>query len=391
MAEQSGNVYEFYYNLYVGRRLPDAFKSVEHGGREFCPGASEKIPEAPGIARISKTALITHCPSYLEYTPILSPAQSCRKLFRVTGYAMDLTPAETAREYLGKNLKSSFRTSLRRRLRGLENCLELRYEVYFGELEESVYLLLMREMERMLTRRFNQRNEEHMSLANWSFFRDRTLALVREKKASIFAIYDGDRPIQICLNYHFDSILFLAIPAYDIDYSKFGLGNIGVYKVLEWSVRNGITKIDMGFGALDYKLRWCNTSYVFRHYLFYQKNSPASVFFAWKHILKTRAIVFLLDKKINRVWRSFRDLLRKGQPPVLPAYRVKPTTGQEDPAGGRSPIFPFSEPDHAFLKPALLDFAYRERVSRTVVAVYPTGREKEYLLDSGKNRILVCY
>ena len=391
MAEQSGKVYEFYYNLYVGRRLPDVFESVRHGGREFRPGPGKKAPEAPGVARVSSTSVVSHCPSYLEYTPKLLPGQSCRKLFRVRGYAMDLTPSETAQEYLGKNLKSSFRTSLRRRLRGLENSLELRYEVYFGELEESVYLGLMQEMERMLTRRFNQRNEEHMSLANWNFFRNRTLALVREKKASIFVIYDADKPIQICLNYHFDSILFLAIPAYDIDYSKFGLGNIGVYKVLEWSVRNGITKIDMGFGALDYKLRWCNTSYAFRHYVFYRKNAPASVLFAWKHILKTRAVVFLLDLEINRVWRRIRNLWRKKQPPALAAYRVTPVSGAEHPAAGRSPISPFSDPAYAFLKPALLDFAYRERVRRKVIGVYPTGRENEYLLDSGKNRILVCY
>ncbi|MDC6353809.1 MULTISPECIES: GNAT family N-acetyltransferase [unclassified Robiginitalea] len=390
MAGDSQRIYEFYYNLYVGRRLPDAFESVCYRGREFRPGEGENAPEVPGKARIAKTALITHCPSYLDYTPNPRPAQSCKKLFRVRGFAMDLTGVDSAREYLGKYLNSGFRTSLRRRLRGLENSLELRHEVFFGHLEDGVYLELMRDMEQMLTRRFNQRNEEHMSLSNWAYFKDRTLELVREKKASISVIYDAEKPIQICLNYHLDSVVFLAIPAYDIDYSKYGLGIIGVYKVLEWGLRNGVTKIDMGFGALDYKLRWCNTSYAFRHYLFYEKNSPASRFFAVKHILKTRVVVFLLDRKINLLWRRFRNLWRRKPPPELPAYRVTRITGQEDRVAGRPQVYPFSDPDYAFLKHALLNFAYRERVRRTAIRVFPTRREKEYLFDSGKNRILVC-
>ncbi len=391
MAGDSQSIYEFYYNLYVGRRLPDAFESVRFKERVFRPVRGESAADGLGLARVSQTALVTHCPSYLEYTPKLAPTQACKKLFRVRGFAMDLTSVDTAEDYLRKNLKSGFRTSLRRRLRGLEISLELRHEVFCGKLEEEAYLELMQDMERMLTRRFNQRNEDHMSLANWNYYKDRTLELVREKKASISVIYDAEKPIQICLNYHLDSIVFLAIPAYDIDYSKFGLGNIGVYKVLEWSLRHGITTIDMGFGALDYKLRWCNTSYAFRHYLFYERNSLASRLFALKHSLKTRAIVFLLNREINLVWRKVRDLWRRKPPPELRAYQVTRISGAEDPAAGQIRVDPFADPAYAFLKQALLDFAYREKVRRTAIRVFTTNREQVFLLDSGKSRIIVSF
>ena len=64
-------------------------------------------------------------------------------------------------------------------------------------------------------------------------------ALINQKKASLFVIYDGDRPISISLNRHINnSILFSETHSYDVEYSKYGLGHVDNYMLLNWCINN---------------------------------------------------------------------------------------------------------------------------------------------------------
>lgn len=89
----------------------------------------------------------------------------------------------------------------------------------------------------------------------------------------------------------------MSIPSYDIDYAKFGLGNISVQKLLEWCIANDYKMLDMGFGAFDYKIKWCNDVYDFEHHIFHRKSSLVSSTLVFLITLKTKLINYLLEKK----------------------------------------------------------------------------------------------
>lgn len=71
----------------------------------------------------------------------------------------------------------------------------------------------MSHFEVMLTARFEQRNDHNKNLDNWDSLLKETLPLLRERKASLFKIYDNKTPISITLVYHLNHVLFSSIIA----------------------------------------------------------------------------------------------------------------------------------------------------------------------------------
>ena len=71
---------------------------------------------------------------------------------------------------------------------------------------------------------------------------------------------------------HFENNVNHSIKTYDIDYAKFSLGNIDIYKQLEWCFENNFKMFDFMWGNLEYKERWCNQIYLYEHHLYYNKN-----------------------------------------------------------------------------------------------------------------------
>src|SRR5690606_9401311 len=124
-----------------------------------------------------------------------------------------------------------------------------------------------------LTKRFEQRNDTNHILINWERYKNILFPLINEKKASIFVIYNNESPIQISINFHYGKTFFAHIPAYDVDYAPYGLGNTAVYKQLEWCIENNYEYLDMGNGYLEYKKRWCNYQYDLETHIFYKKTS----------------------------------------------------------------------------------------------------------------------
>ena len=90
----------------------------------------------------------------------------------------------------------------------------------------------------------------------------------------MFVIYHDTRPISISLNFHYNErILFSDCASYDIDYEKFGLGHIDLYKHLEWCLENNYAFLDLGNGVSEYKSKWCNIFYNFHYFLYFKKKS----------------------------------------------------------------------------------------------------------------------
>ncbi|MBW1296530.1 GNAT family N-acetyltransferase [Aquimarina litoralis] len=188
------------------------------------------------------------------------------------GYAIFLDGFSNADAYIKHRFRSNAK-GIRRRIKRLENCFNISYKTYYGSIDQNEYDQYMDQLEQMLVRRFEQRNDVSQSLLRWDYYKKMYFSLINEKKASMFVAFDGDQPIIISLNHHFENRLFSAISSYDIDYSKFSLGSVEIYKKLDWLIENDHVSYEMGMGDLSYKREWCNHIYNFEHQIIYPKKS----------------------------------------------------------------------------------------------------------------------
>ncbi len=188
------------------------------------------------------------------------------------GYAIFLDGFSNADAYIKHRFRSNAK-GIRRRIKRLETCFDITYKTYYGSIEKDTYDAYMDSLEKMLIRRFEQRNDVSQSLLRWDYYKKLYFTLIKEKKASMFVAFDGDQPIIVSLNHHFQDRLFSAISSYDIDYSKFSLGSVEIYKKVDWLIANDHKSYEMGMGDLSYKREWCNHIYNFEHQVIYPKRS----------------------------------------------------------------------------------------------------------------------
>ena len=189
-------------------------------------------------------------------------------------YGITIAPTITNIDhYVNAHFSKSSRTPILKKMKRLESCFNIRYQVYYGEISKETYTSIINKTHAMLVRRFNQRNDNNFILNNWKKYEALLFPLINDRKASVFVIYNEDTPIQVSINFHYQKTFFAYIPAYDIDYAQFGLGNTAVYKQLEWCIENNYAYLDMGNGDYDYKKRWCNYHYQLETHIQYKSSS----------------------------------------------------------------------------------------------------------------------
>jgi len=134
--------------------------------------------------------------------------------------------------------------------------------------------------------------------------------MIMNKTASLFVIYNDNEPIDICLNYHHQNIIDNAIRSYDIDYSKFRLGYVDIYKQLEWCFQNSVDIFDLSIGDFAYKRTWCNVVYDFEHHIVYDKNSFVGKISAYliRNLYNTKA--YLKKKNVHLFYHKIRNFFK---------------------------------------------------------------------------------
>ncbi|MGB5357077.1 MAG: GNAT family N-acetyltransferase [Eudoraea sp.] len=290
-------IYGCYHNIYNRTTEKDYYNNAD------------KIDDYPKKDII----VVNNIPAYFDAR--INQENGTYKLFKVyylDGFLVNLKEFINLDSYIKAQFGSKSRSNLRKFVNRLETCFDIRYEMYYGEITNKKFHFLMNALEKMISRRFLQRGDTHESLKNWDDYINSTYSMILEKKASLFVIYDGDKPIYICLNYHHQNILFFNIPSYDIDYSKFRLGSIAIMKLLDWCFSNNYTILDLSYGNLDYKHKWCNSKYIFEHHVIYNKRKVHIQFkafiIAWilrlKAFLKKRKIDLFYHKIVGKQKRS---------------------------------------------------------------------------------------
>jgi len=215
------------------------------------------------------------------------------------GHSIDLNEVSSVDQYMESQFKSKPRSIIKRYIKRLELCFPISYKYHYGEMDYKDYEKIFDALHKMISDRFVQRKESHMEVWRWDELKKDTYGLICSKQASFFVIYDVDLPIEISLNYHLNKVLFSSISSFDIDYAKFGLGHVEIYKQLEWCLQHGYTRFEMGVGGMDYKRRWSNRIYRFNHWILIPQRPLFSKWIAWAEHKRVIVKEFLKAKKLN--------------------------------------------------------------------------------------------
>ncbi|RKN76931.1 GNAT family N-acetyltransferase [Ulvibacterium marinum] len=257
---------------------------------------------------LPKFCIVSDIPDYLDVERLERETKTAiLKIPQYKGYLINLKRFNSVDELIGQNLGKNSRKNLRAKHRKLELNHEISYQFYYGKIDRNQYDHLFDVCYRLMETRFHQKKIYNRYLLDWKYYHDLFYPKILSKEASICVIYDGPKPITITLNFHRGDIVFSFIQIYDTDYFKYSLGDIAMYKNIEWSYANNFAVWDVSKGATENKLRWSNHNYLFDYHIFYSVHSPIHRFLAFitsqklklKQLLRNKGIIggtFQLDR-----------------------------------------------------------------------------------------------
>lgn len=218
-------------------------------------------------------------PDYLQLT--ISghrKALAFKKIALDQGYLVDLKRFDGIEDLLAKHLNRNTRKNLRAKIKKLNLNHDITYKFYYGAIEREQYDFLFEECHRLMKARFDQKSIHNRYLLNWDFYHKLFYPKILSKEASMTVIYDGAKPITITLNFHKQDLVLSFIQIFDIDYSRYTMGDVAMYKNLEWSYASDFTIWDVSKGKTPNKERWCNYQYRYECHIFYDSSSVSSRF-----------------------------------------------------------------------------------------------------------------
>lgn len=381
-------IIDFYFGLFERGVLPELYSNISCSHNNNIISHTEWLEEK-SLSGNNPVSLVKYVPEYLN--PHLKKHLKAIKYFEIKGYAITLNGVASIEEYLNEQIKRKLRISLINRKKRLELCLNIRYEVFHNHIAKEEYSILMEALRKLLARRFEQRNEVNERLLDWNKYYDLFFTLINNKRASLFVIYDNNKPIALSLNYHFDKIFFGAISSYDINYGKFGLGQILVYKRLEWCIKKKFEIFDMSMGNPDYKIKWCNTVYDFEHHIVYRTDSLSSTFYAKSIALRMSVKDYLKSKNVHIFYKKAKtklvSLLKKDREINKTHKRIKYTIEPENNIETYNNLIKvdYNKIPFSFLKQYVCEFLYttKEHISNT--EIFEIEKEKVYLIRGEKH------
>ncbi|MBR9854792.1 MAG: GNAT family N-acetyltransferase, partial [Algicola sp.] len=195
-----------------------------------------------------------------------------KKVKTFPGSLIKLSAYKSYDDYLKKNFDQKGRSHFAKCRNLLDECFNIRHQVFYGSIKEEEYQIVFDAFEHMQSKRFNQKGVRTGTDPMLPEYREKTLELVRNKQACISVIYNEDRPIAISLNYMLGKIVHGFTKTFDPAYSKFSLGNIELLNIVSWSFDKGFEVLDFMKGEYSYKNRFADTPYPFLIETIYHKN-----------------------------------------------------------------------------------------------------------------------
>lgn len=374
-----------YDDLFEKQTIPDCVLKIGYRDNDFLLYSSKNTSN--NILE-NKNFSIQIIPKYLDITYHPNLRKMVVNEFRL-GYVSKLNEFQDVKSYVLSQYQKNAKPILKK-IKRLETCFNINYTLFFGDIDRNQYDFLMESLKGMLTKRFIQRNDSNYRLNEWKDLHDSTYDLIKQKKASLFVIYNNDEPIQINLQYHFKDILISSIASYNIDYQVFGLGNTAVYKQIEWCINNNYTIYDQGHGDLPYKRRWSNLIYNFDHHIVYSKNDLMSILKAYIEYIKVMLKGLLRKKKVDYSLKRMKDYFSKKKPmefnTIEKSYKFLEIENFEDEFKSFS-LINWKSIEYEFLIRIVYDFLYYNFEHYNDIEVYQNNSQKNKFIFRGKNSI----
>ncbi len=374
---------DFFFEYYEKSNIPDTFSEVLYA-QDQKSFVNSNYDVDKNLDVINSIFFV---PNYIV-PKIDSKLFSIKKVTQFfKGYTILLDGFATVDEYLKFRFKKNAKSILKR-VKRLELCFPISYQFFYGNISQTDYDLLMHMLKKMIINRFKQRDDVSQNLLNWDHYHKIFFNLINEKKASLFVIKNDTEPICISISNHYNGKLFSSVSSYDIDYGKFSLGNIEIYKKLEWCIENGHNAYEMGMGDLSYKREWSNNIYNFEHQIIYPKKSFFAIIQANIEYLKVliKEGIYKIAYVKYKAWKA----KRKKTKPFLAKY----TTSKFDSESNLEnfTVLDINLENYHFLRKPFFDFLYSSMENINTVTVYEVSKpQKTYLIVGKRNRQQVIF
>ncbi|MEG3658555.1 GNAT family N-acetyltransferase [Arenibacter palladensis] len=374
---------ELFSTLFDQHTIPDFYSSISYfKNQKIFNDTTNHYNEQKSSKNLYSLRLV---PGYMNFNLKNEELLNIKKIPQINwGYAIFLDSTSGIEDFINSQFKTKFRTNIKRSINRLETCFEITYRMYHGDIDRETYIQLMESLRIMLINRFSEKNVVNNNLPKWKELCANTFSLIAQKKASLFVIYNGDRPIAISLNYHLDKILFSSISSYDLDYSKFGISHVEIYRQLEWCFLNNYLVFEMGVGSLDYKRRWSNHIYNYEHHVYYNKSFLSNCY-AFFEISRVKLKEYLKSKQIPEYISKGKAAInfeKKVHQDVLHNFEIESTIDIS--LLKNSEKINFQNDKYHYLRRPIYDFLYSTLDHVSKIQVFEIIKDTTYII-SGKS------
>ena len=369
--------------LFVGHKIPKLYVNC---GKTHTKGINYAIDNSNIQDLKGKVLLIYDVPTYLNCQQDLDTNEiKTRKIRQYPGFLIKLENFKDLNDYINFTFKGKSRNKLKRDKKRLENCFDISYKIYYGEVPKEEYNANFESFRKLLEKRFQNKgiSNNNLNSEEWEFYYEVAYPMIQQKKACLLVVREGNRPISFMLNFLSEDKLFQFMMGFDIDYAKFNVGTTSIMKLVEWCLEKEVKILDFSKGYFDFKRRWGNLAYRFEYHVIYDQNSFYSKIMAYFIISYFQIKQFLRDKRLNEVLHRIKFQLKSKKTSILPGYTfhdpdkpIKKTLLKQ---------IDLYQREKEFLKPSVCDFLYYNSEALNNTTVFAISGDPSRYLIVGKN------
>ena len=227
------------------------------------------------------------------------------------GYLSDFKRFNDFEAFFISQFKSKRRGHIRKKIRELEKDYKAEYVFVDNTSPAELCNEVMSALKGLLEVRYREMKTNSNVLSKWDYYCELTWALILEKKALLSAIKADGKTVAASISFLSNDILFYSVPSFDTNFYNYNLGHTTIYKLQEWCFENNLTVFDFSKGDFEYKKRWANANYEFKHHILYNRKSVISTTIANLILAKFNFKQWLRDRKINSLVSQIKYRFKK--------------------------------------------------------------------------------
>ncbi|MFD0842059.1 GNAT family N-acetyltransferase [Flaviramulus multivorans] len=292
--------------------LPPIYtKILDTNGYDFNIKKNEKNTSNKHIV------IVKDIPDYFTIETAKKPKTVLKRIKTLKGHLVELDKFKNIEDYLNNKFSSKSRSNLRRYVKRLETCFNIKCITYYGDISREEYNRLFVSLKELLIKRFKQKQETNYELQHLDEYQQIVYDMLLRKEASLFVIYDNNNPISIRINMFKGYLAYYILSGYDTDYSKFHLGSIDMLKNIEWCINKRFKVYDLLKGYDYYKSNWATKTHYYYNHIIYSINSIKGYYTSIIQKVKYYAYNVLkhynLIQKYKRVKKIFYGFKHKSE------------------------------------------------------------------------------